>query len=969
MAPLAKREKVKIIDIDTAKMQDLLVKIQEQMEEIAEAEVEKNPTKAEKNRKDNIKNIKSRRGKIKPNLSNKFDNDFAEFLLGITDAQLEQMSAANIDVLKNLYSQIEQGYLSTSLASEIKKEVEGKIEGGGTLLAKLNLKKAGKFYINSMAKIYTKLRGVFSDDTNLLTLIRSTALTEIDTLLGNFNAKDIYNKTFGKLASAKESYDFELANIMVKLDKFNDLISGGKVFKALNNQQLKSKFRIMASLLQDEFEANPGAKGVDSAIEYIDATAKELERGGKKDRMEADILLELKKEIEDKGISLSEREVKGKKILQEINNDISEKFMFVAALRGQTPRIYNSYIHHAALYSLDNQKSIVESQSNALINPSTKAGTINERSGNKVISFDPAFSTLQGVKQTLLDFHMTQPLKEVRASIAVLENSDKKDVREVGIALDKALKESLEIVLSHNLSYYGMAEKVLDNIRRLSYYATLASVPRAFAELGSNMSYALLSNPKSFTLGSTKYKYLSLNVNGAKLMNQVGSTITTKNYSKESLSGSRADSATFNRSAFNNSKPKGRIKEVMQFIAENTLVGPLAIKATNVIAEKLISTPDLAIARPLWFGTFFGELESLTGKKFSKEQILEMAEGKSPLLKTYKKEVEQARVKADRENVQMSGSSNAFDSILKDQIRNTGEKSSNLINMYRVINTYMARFVKNEYNTFKSAIYALFNSGDISRPQAIALTVAVTTRMTGYMVLYTMFKDMFFSAFDDDDDEKDTDYGELAKRQLAGSFVTLMTRRSLGNIPYLPIALTSEYVNENYLEDLRNGKDYDPFENSLVYSPVNLTDLKSKEPYDLWIAAFGGPFSPMLKSASRMQKVVTRMHTSRTEKTKEKYRTEFKERMLLELAGNFGLVPFYKDIRTAKLKKLFKDSDKKGSKFTFTDAEKKKYMPELYKMEKQIEKEFKSTEEYKELKKIEAETKKEREEMLKSMFE
>ena len=313
MAPLAKREKVKIIDIDTAKMQDLLVKIQEQMEEIAEAEVEKNPTKAEKNRKDNIKNIKSRRGKIKPNLSNKFDNDFAEFLLGITDAQLEQMSAANIDVLKNLYSQIEQGYLSTSLASEIKKEVEGKIEGGGTLLGKLNLKKAGKLYINSMAKIYTKLRGVFSDDTNLLTLIRSTALTEIDTLLGNFNAKDIYNKTFGKLASAKERYDFELANIMVKLDKFNDLISGGKVFKALNNQQLKSKFRIMASLLQDEFEANPGAKGVASAIEYIDATVKKLERGGKKDRMEADILLELKKEIEDKGISLSEREVKGKK--------------------------------------------------------------------------------------------------------------------------------------------------------------------------------------------------------------------------------------------------------------------------------------------------------------------------------------------------------------------------------------------------------------------------------------------------------------------------------------------------------------------------------------------------------------------------------------------------------------------------------------------------------------------------------
>jgi len=345
-----------------------------------------------------------------------------------------------------------------------------------------------------------------------------------------------------------------------------------------------------------------------------------------------------------------------------------------------------------------------------------------------------------------------------------------------------------------------------------------------------------------------------------------------------------------------------------------------------------------------------------------------MAEGKSPLLNKYKKEVEQARIKADKENVQMSGSSNTFDSILKDQVRNTGERSSNLLNMFRVVNSYMARFVKNEHNTFKSAIYALFNAGDISRPQAIALTVAVTTRMTGYMVLYTMFKDMFFNAFDDDEDEKDTDYEELAKRQLTGSFVTLMTRRSLGNIPYLPIALATEYVNENYLEDLRNGKDYDPFENSLVYSPVNLTDLKSKEPYDVWLAAFGGPFGPVLKSASRMQKVITRMHTSEKKSTRDKYEREFKERMLLELVGNLGLLPFYKDIRTAKLKKLFEDSGNKKSSFNLTDAEKKKYMPELYRREKEIEKRKKSTEGYKRIQRKKAEIKKKREEMIKRMF-
>jgi DNA-binding transcriptional MerR regulator len=968
MAPLAKRETVKIIDVDTIRMQELLTKIQQQLEDQAEAKPEKGPTRAEKNRTSNIKLIKDRRGQIKNELSNKYENELADFLLSITDAQLEQMSSENIEVLNNLMSQIENGYLSTFLASKVKTEVDGKIEGGGTLLSKINMKAAGKLYVNSMAKIYTKLTGLFSKDTDLLSIIRSTALSEIDSLMGNFNARDIYNKTFGKLESAKSKYDTELNLILSKIDKFNNLISGGKVFKTLSNKQLMSKFRIMASLLQDEFESNPGAKGVASAIDYIDGTVAKLEEGNKLQVKEADLLLKLKEEIEQKGIVLSKREEQAKKIIKDINNDITEKFMFVAAMRGENPTIYNNYMHHSAMYSLDTQKEALENQTQNLMNPSTKAGTTNERTKNKAISFDPSYSTLAGVKQTLLDFHMTQPIKEVRASINVAKKSKDRQKRQAGIALEKAFKESLQIVLSHNLSYYGMTEKVLDNIRRLSYYATLASVPRAAAELLSNGSYALLSNPAAFARGA-KYKYLNLSTNGAKLMDVTGSGLTNKNYSKEALSGSRADSASFNRSLFDKTNPKGRISEVTQFIAENSLVGPLLVKGTNFIAEKLISTPDKIIARPLWFGTFFGELQSLTGKKFTKKEILEMANGKSKYLKQYKNEIEAARIKADKENVQMSGASNAFNSILKDQVRNTGEGSSTAMNTFRIINTYMARFVKNEFNTVKSAIYALFNSGEISRPHAIGLIAAVTTRMTAYMVLYTMFKDFFFSLFDDEEDkEKETDYAALAERQLAGSFTTLMTRRYLGNIPYIPIALATEYINETELEALRDGEEYDPFKNSLIYSPVNTSDLKTKEPYDLWVAAFGGPFGPMLKSASRMQKVITRMDTSIKKSTREKYKEEFYRRSLLELAGNFGLVPFYKDIRTHTLNDLYKDSGSSGKKVTLTDAQKKKYMPDLYRREKELEKRIKSTDAYKRTQKKKAEMKKKKEEMLKKMF-
>jgi len=124
----------------------------------------------------------------------------------------------------------------------------------------------------------------------------------------------------------------------------------------------------------------------------------------------------------------------------------------------------------------------------------------------------------------------------------------------------------------------------------------------------------------------------------------------------------------------------------------------------------------------------------------------------------------------------------------------------------------------------------------------------------------------------------------------------------------------------------------------------------------------------MLKSASRMQKVTAKMHTSAKESTRERYKKEFFSRSLLELAGNFGLVPFYKDIRTATLNELYKDIDKSSKKVTLTDAQKKKYMPDLYRREKEIEERIKSSDAYKRTQEKKAEMKKKKEEMLERIF-
>ena len=1004
----AKRVKIQVFGEDnfvqeyTPKVGALLGKIEKILQNQVEEEVTKEKKDAKEDtdeRKQNIKEILEKK-KTNNTLKNEDEKNLAAVLLSVTKKDLKEMTNEQLRDLNALLSQIQRGYISTFYATKMRTVIEGNVRSGYTMRAKVNMKRAGKYFVNGMGRVFANFKSKLTKKVPLLELIRSTMTSDIDTILGNFNHKDIYHSTFGKLSKAYQQYTSAIDEITNKLDKVNQLIAKkGKVFKKMNNEQLLSRYRIMASLLQDEFLANSivkkdskgndvitSPKGVASALDYINGTIEKLEDGDVNDKAKAEILEKLKKEIEKNGINLSKNEQEAKKIIQEINNELTEKFMFVAASRGESPTIYNSYIHHSAFYTKEAQEDMIKQQQKVFSTPSTKPGTKEERSDNKAISFDPAFSTLIGAKQTLLDYHMRQPIAEVRAGINTLKGSKKFGQRDAAIQLDKAFTESLDIVISQNLSYTGLGVKIMNKIRTLSYYSLLASIPRAFAELGSNLSYVIFSSPVNFTSGVKNFSYLCMgkegSAMGAGLMNAVGSEVTSKNYSREALSGSKADAGTLKKSSFDVKNPMGKTWQFVTSVYENTLLLPGLGKTANYIAEKLIATPDKALARPLWFGTFFSELQSLTGKKFSKKQISEMAEGKSELLTTYKKEIEQARKKADGVNTRMSTSANPFNTRLKDQVRNAGSKkdANGFKNTWRVVNTYMASFAKNEYNTVRTGVIALIHSGEISRGEGAALIVAATTRMTGYMVLYTLFRNMFYPllqstinaifGFDDDEEEeKDVDYLALTKRQLTGSIAQLMTKRALGNVPYIPIGLTTEWANKEYLSSLRNDEPYDPFENSIVYSTISMNDLATKDPLELALGVGGGPIGPLAQSAIRGGKILQRIATSKTEKARERAKRELYSRTIIEMAGNLGLVPFYKDIRKMIMKGLYESEYKtKGKGIDLTKAQKKKYLPELYKIEQEMERLEKQSPAYKMKQKMKADQKKMKEQMLKLMY-
>ena len=197
-------------------------------------------------------------------------------------------------------------------------------------------------------------------------------------------------------------------------------------------------------------------------------------------------------------------------------------------------------------------------------------------------------------------------------------------------------------------------------------------------------------------------------------------------------------------------------------------------------------------------------------------------------------------------------------------IKNIRRPESGLMNWYRVANSFMANFTLNEYATARFAVGALFKEGKISQREAAMTLAGVLARMSSYVILYKSFANYLDQLFGAPEDE-DEDMSNLLKRQIVGSMSTLMFRQNLGNIPALPINLGIEYINENYLEELRDGKPYNAYDNSLVYSLVNLDQLGKKSLPEILAPVAFGPAGPALRDFSRITTLAARTQTRKTE--------------------------------------------------------------------------------------------------------
>ena len=757
-------------------------------------------------------------------------------------------------------------------------------------------------------RIYGKIKSKFTQRAPILESIRSNPLNVIDDVYGNFKGREISNNVFEPIASSLSKYEAQMSSILAEVTDIDSQLAAKGLESS--NKETRRKYSITYYLLQKEFESNENAKGTAPASDFVDVTIDDYNSDPSKSKYnEADVEMLESINNEFKGKSADEifnsftpQMKRATERMQDIYRSNEDKAAWTArVVRGEGVKLINNYVHHKVSVSEESDISDRINQKNSIINPSSKSkAAISRTAGAKPIEFDPINTLMRSTRYTLLDYNLTNELKTGAKTIqkiknGVDENPDATKLQKDGAnSIGAAYNEAIEGVLLHNFSDYNFFSRVFDKARTVGYQAALASVPRAAAEFLSNLSYVLTASPKEFSLGTKQYGKWSAGQSGLDVVRNVGSKTFSKLYGEEKLSGSKAEASGLVRGMKGKARAKNKIGESFDLLSRGAK--PVTKVASN-IAENLIATPDKAISRPLFFGTFASEFKKITGKEVDFDKI---SEGDREYLIENKEAIRKAREVADV-SVQRAATTNSrMDVILKNQIKPTENPASKV---YKTMNSYMSRFAINEYTTARQAMASMIGSGEMTRGQGARTLIALNLRMATYLTLSQFFSAGLASMFGFGDD--DEDYFDNMGRGVVGSALSLISRRTLGNAAMIPINIMIENLNEEYGSNLRSGEKYDPYKHSLVYSQV-VPDRFYRDPVEKTALLMAGPYQPLAKTYTRMAKTYGKMQSASTKKQQKKYMDELISlRTATDVLGTTGLLPFYRDIRSVILAKEY----------------------------------------------------------------
>ena len=805
-----------------------------------------------------------------------------------------------------------------------------------------------KSKLPTFSYLYSKAKSLLTKKDAVLEMIRRNPLFYIDQVLGDFKTKDVYNSVLEMAAEGEANFTSEFKKVKEKLTKAQNEVA--KSFSLNPNKTLKSSFKMMTYAIQLEYESNLGNKEVNPASEYLKATIKHIKDGKSQFQdKDAQVLQDIYDEfvgadgnIDNEKLynSFNKAEKNAIKTVREVNESLTEKAEYTSAIiRGQKINPLTNYIHLNVLH--DSQPTDISSgpafinDYNNSMRPSTKAKSLIERTGKvSPLNFDIFSSAERGAKFVLMDYNLTEPIRTARKTInktvSDLEKNGKMSDknRKVINAINQAVEEAIDNLLLNSYTSTSVVDDAVNYISKQGYRGVLAGTGRFMAEFLSNVGFIIISDPNTFTEG-LKHTKLLMSPEAPQVMQNVNSKETNRIFPSDMLSGRLIDTSVLNQSTgVRGAKSKNSALNKLEQIWN--LTGKKYKNAVELTADALISTPDKAVMRPIWFGSFANQFEKITGKKVDFKKI---AENDSDYMEQNREAIDKAKNIADERSVITGASSNAFSGILK------GTSKANhgaTVKGFNNFNNFMTRFLIYEYVTARTGIYAAMGNGSLSRRQGAALLGAVTTRMTVYSLLVKALGGGLIGLLDDEEEKKKSIEKQLGQA-LASTFTSMLLGRDFGNATKTLMNYGVEAVNEKYLDFLRDGE-YDPYKDQIQYQ--NFGNDEKKKGISDFILKMGGSFGPALNTAD----LIVRKYSEPEKKKEDAIERSEKEknvRIPLEVLGNLGFIPLYKDIRKSVLKDIYKglEDANEQSEIKAEEREKEKEKLSGYKNKTEMKKE------------------------------
>jgi hypothetical protein len=881
----------------------------EEEKEASEKRKEAMSQSASEAKQEAIDEFEFERADMNTPVSEAYQKDYS-FIKTITDAELESLSEGKLRELSNSVRNMRDGIAYASgNTSEVIRELKARrmAEAGKEITEGRAFKQLLRDVFMPFKVSFSGLRERTATD-RAKKLASMMPMNRIDSMMKGFTDSKIHDTFIQPISTAYSSFTEKMNQIDKGYDRLYSKVGKSLIPWKREKQRQDEMVKLSLIAIQKEFEANVGNDEVSSVADYMEAIA-EAAKFDSDYAPFAERYLSIYESMLDKDGNFDYRKQeelldKDTKTFYEYAESISQAnadYVEVSAIRNKenislrqayTP-ISVALIQYSNLSEIQDMANKFSSDEN--VKPTAQSGNIKKRTrGSKPLYLDFHANAKRATRSVLMDYYMREPLRTASKAFNVIaKDSDMSpDARSFFSAIEANIAKAVRNTFVNEYYEPTGAKAIAELLKKRGYQMALASIPRAGVEFASNFAHAAMYKPKELAMGAMMLQEYKGN----------DEDLRSLAIFAESAQVSRMFEKSTSLMAEQGSGTRGAA----------TVYG----RAIDQFSDAIMSAPDRAIARPLWLGSFSRAFEAASGEKLD---ISKMVNDPQYRLDN-EAAIQRARNVADANLSQGFASLNPFEGVVASQVT----KDDNLA---EVFDKYMTRFMRYEFQSAVDSLNGLVGKNELSKSESARLLGATILRMSAYQFAMSYAVDGFYSLIEsitgtgpEDEEEDDDELSQKIGSSVAGTIISLLVFRRLGNWAKAPIAYAIETLNSRFGEELgmRNGE-YDPYNDSMVFSTIpgdaTSPDLDPKKV----IPKFMGPYGAVTKTGFRLAELSARggvpspaggyiiKPSLKDPDAIDKAHREIAVRIVPELFMETIGLPVPRDVRNLILRDVFKD--------------------------------------------------------------